>query len=176
MTRAVDLKSSTVTIRTKASGLLARLAHDLELDASRFSASIEPEGAQWRVELEFPVASIRVVGALKGGRVDRTVLSASDVSEIERKLRDEVLRGDLVRVRGAGDRRRGELTVIAPRGEQKLTVALTTEDRASGETVVGLATKVSLARLGVGEVKGPLGAFKIADDVEVAARLVLLPA
>ncbi len=165
---SVDLASSKVTIRTRASGLLAKLAHDLEIAARDFTGHVELDGERWTAELAFPVASLRVIGVVRGGQVDRGVLSAGDVAEIERKLRHEVLRGETVTVRGSGDRRRGELTVTAPRGQERVTVALRTDDRA-----VSFVAKLSLARLGVDEVKGPLGAFKVSDEVEVAAWMVV---
>ena len=40
-----------------------------------------------------PVASLRVAGVRKHGTVDKNVLSSSDRSEIERKIREEVLTG-----------------------------------------------------------------------------------
>ncbi len=170
--RAIDGRASRVRVRTRATGLFARVAHDLELEASELEGTVEHDGDAWRLELVCTVRGLRVAGVVRQGKLDRGVLSASDVAEIERKLKEEVLLGARIEVRGAGDRRRGELTVTAPRGEQKVAVS-------PRITIAGAATTaeaeacLSLARLGIAEIKGPLGAFKVHDEVAVRAKVVL---
>ncbi|MSP24667.1 MAG: hypothetical protein EXR75_05785 [Myxococcales bacterium] len=178
--RTIDTHQSRLAVRTTATGLLRRLAHDLELEVTRYEGTVdlegegEGEGLRWRLELVCFVDGLRVVGVVRRGAVDRGVLSASEATEIERKLRQEVLPGERVVVRGAGTTSRGELTVTAPRGEQTLAVRprLTVN---AGTSKAECELRVSLARLGVAEVKGPLGAFKVADEVVVLATLALMP-
>jgi hypothetical protein len=170
---AIDFEASTVTIRTRAKGMLARLAHDLEIDASDFAGEVELDGDAWTASLVFDAAKLRVVGVPKGQRVDRTVLSSSDKDEIEQRMRTE-LRGGRVEVRAEGsDRRRGEVKVKAAAGEQTLPVSISVEERSDGELVAKGELKLSLKRLGIQEIKGPLGAFKVDDAVEVAFRIAL---
>jgi hypothetical protein len=172
--RDIDLQASTVTIRTKAKGLLSRLAHDLEIAAERFEGEVEVDGAAWRAELRFPVRGLRVVGAVRAGSVDRAVLSTSDREEIERRIRDDALRGGEVKVVASGAARdRAEVVVTAPSGEQRSSTAITVEDRRDGELVVHGKLQLSLRRLGVPELRGPLGAFKVDDAVEVAFWMML---
>lgn len=171
MRRALVTARSSVKVRTRAVGPLARLAHDLELEATGGSGWVEDDGERWTSELTFPVTGLRVRGVLRGGKVVRTVLSAKDVAEIERKIRSEVLVGPAVRVRGSGDRKLGRLEVEAPAGQMTLTVAPSLDVAAPDAPSVAGRTRLSLARLGCPEVKAPLGAFKVADEIEVEVDL-----
>lgn len=173
-TKTIDFQASTITIRTRAKGMLSRLAHDLEIDASRWDGAVELDGDAWKATLTFDVRGLRVVGALKGDRVDRAVLSASDKDEIERKIRSEVLPIDSVTVSLSGtDRKRADVVVAGLVGEQKMSVPITVEERRDGELVVFGDLKLSLSRLGIKEIKGPLGAFKVDDAIAVAFWLML---
>jgi hypothetical protein len=166
--RTIDLAASSITIRTRAKGLLSKLAHDLEIQADHFEGSVELDGDAWRAELAIPVSGLRVVGALKNDSVDHGVLSARDVADIARKIQREVLVGREIRVTVEGASRvRGRATVVAPGGRQTIDVDLDSRDEAGFIVASGL-TALSLSALGVKEIKGPLGAFKVDDRVEVA--------
>jgi hypothetical protein len=166
--RGIDLQASTVTIRTRATGLLARFAHDLEITAEDFEGSVEVDGDRWSTDILFPVRRLRVVGSLRDGRVDFSAISASDLAEIERKIRDEVLRGPEVKVRVDGaSPSQGQLRVSTPEGEQRLSVRLSVSERPDGGHTVAGDAKLSLRKLGVPAIKGPLGAFKVDDEVDV---------
>lgn len=174
MQRDIDRQASTVTIRTRAKGLLSKLAHDLEIQTARFDGDVEVDETDWKATLRFPVSGLTVAGALKGDKVDRAILSPSDRAEIERKLRDEVLGVDEIVVTAEGkDRGAGDVVVKARRGEQRRAVSLTTEDRPGGEIVTYGTVDLSLRALGVDEIKGPLGAFKVDDRIEVAFWIML---
>lgn len=166
----IDDKGSTVTIRTRASGVLARLAHDLEIRSTEVRGSAMTEGDSWAAEASLPVLSLRVIGARKGDRVDPNELSPDDRAEIERKIREEVFggRGD-IEVRGEGSTRmRGEGAVFiggAPRGRIRLAQAATEAD--DGSVSVSGRSEVSLRALGIADVRGPLNAFRVSDTVEV---------
>ncbi len=169
----IDLQASTVTLRTRAKGMLSRLAHDLEIDASRFEGEVELDGDAWKATLRFDVHGLRVTGALKGERVDRAILSPSDRAEIEKRIVTELPGGTITVTASGTDRRRGEATIVAPRGEQTLGFGVTVEERRDGETVAQGKLSLSLKRLGVKEIKGPLGAFRVDDSVEVAFWMML---
>jgi hypothetical protein len=177
MTRhVIDPAASSVRIRTRATGLLARLAHDLELRATSLQGTVEEEPASWTTDLHVAVSGLRVAGTLHGDRLDPTALSASDRAEIERKVREEVLRVGEVRVRATGrDRASAEVEVVAARATT-MRAALSVREAGDGGLLVGTAFPLSLRALGVAEVKGPLGAFKVDDTVEVRVELRLLPA
>jgi len=174
MQRDIDRQASTVTIRTRAKGLLSKLAHDLEIQATEFDGAIDVEESAWKATLRFPVRKLTVVGTLKGDKVDRAVLSPGDRAEIERKIQQEVLpTGEIVVTAQGEQRSSGEVEVRAPKGKQQRRVTLTTEDRPGGEIVSFGKVELSLRALGVAEIKGPLGAFKVDDRVEVAFWLML---
>ncbi len=173
--RGIDLRTSSVTLRTRATGLLARFAHDLEIAAEGFEGSVEVDGDRWSTELLFPVRRLRVMGSLKkNGKVDYSAISSSDLAEIERKIRDEVLLGRDVRVHVEGTSpSRGQLCVTAPKGKQQLSVPLKVTERAAGGHQVQGDLRLSLRALGVAEIKAPLGAFKVFDEVEVEFAFVV---
>jgi hypothetical protein len=138
--------------------------------------SVDEEAVSWTTDLRVAVSGLRVAGTLHGDRLDQAALSASDRAEIERKLRDEVLRVAEVRVRASGrDRALAEVEVMAARTAQ---VRATLSVREAGDTALQVVTSfpLSLRALGVAEVKGPLGAFKVDDAVQVLVDLRLRPA
>jgi hypothetical protein len=171
----IDADASRIVVHTKATGLLARLAHDLELEASGFEGELDVDGEQYRAELRFPVAALRVVGVLRKGEVDRTVLSASDHDEIRERL-DELVFPDthtvVVRLEGEG-RDRAMASVELPSGRQRVLARHRVAERSAGGHEVSGRCGLSLQALGIKEIKGPLGAFKVHDDVEVVYRVVV---
>jgi hypothetical protein len=169
-TRAdIDLAASRLLIHTSATGLLARFAHDLEIEGSRIELDAQVDGKRWKATLRAPVAGLRVVGVRKGEQVRKDVLSQSDKDEIHRRLREQVFVGlDAVRVEARGDApEQGEATVILARGRQTVRLALRVEAGAGAGTTLSGRCTLSLSKLGVPEVKGPLNAFRVFDDVEI---------
>ena len=59
---AVDVRASCLLIHTRATGLLARFAHNLELEASALEVDLRSDGERWVAELRAPVRAVRVVG------------------------------------------------------------------------------------------------------------------
>lgn len=162
----LDSEKTTLTVRTKAEGFLSKLAHDLELRAHDLSGTFDAGRGTVRV----PIDGLRVVGAVKRGKVDTTVLSTRDKADIEKRVVDEVLAGAThVEVDVEVDDARAKLTVRAPSGTQTVQCTLTREDhRARG------ACELSLSALGIHTVKGPMGAFRVADRVEIAFDAVFV--
>ena len=110
-TLIADKTSSRLVLRTRTSGLLARFAHDLEINATELSIRATADGDSWSAEVAIPVAALRVEGVLKGGdKLDTGVLSASDRAEIEQRIRSEILApGPDVTAQASGaSRERGE--------------------------------------------------------------------
>lgn len=169
---ALDLTRSAVTLRTRAKGLLSALAHDLELSATFARGSVKRDGERWEGELAVLPSALKVVGPIKGGTTVRDGLPAWEVREIERRIVEEVFGGVseiVVRVRGTTSS--PEIDVVAKReGRAKLKVDLREE---AGAITARAEGTVSMRSLGLAEVKGPLGAFTVKDDVEVSATAVL---
>jgi len=172
----VDPASSTLRVRTRATGLLARLAHDLELVAREMRGEADDQDGAWTAELVVPVQALRVAGTLRGDRLDPDALAPADREEIQRKLRSEVLGPGEVRATASGPTRdsgEARITISSKRGQAR--VALRVKDEEDGALRVGGECEVSLSQLGVAEIKGPLGAFKVKDKVQVLFDLVLRP-
>lgn len=163
MDLTLDTTRSTLTLRTRAGGFFGALAHDLELTASFARGSAKRDGDAWQGEVVVDPSAIKVVGVLKKGHVDKSILSASDVREIERRIVDELgVREVVVRASGTADR--PDVRVTAKR-----ETAAKLKARANGEQGFTVTGTISIKGLGLPEVKGPLGAFVIKDDVEVEA-------
>ena len=159
----LDTTRSTLTLRTRAGGLFGALAHDLELSGTFARGTARRDGERWEGEVVIEPSAIKVVGVIKKGHVDKSVLSAGDMLEIERRLVEALGVREIV-VRGSGSAERPEVRVTAKR-ETSPKVKV----RPSGEDGFAVAGTVSIKGLGLAEVKGPLGAFVIKDDVEVEA-------
>ncbi len=182
MSRLVlDPSKSSLRVETRAKGLLAKLAHDLSIEGPAPNGTCELDGGRFVLALELPVASLRIAGVRKGGRVDTSVLSKGDLDEIHRKLREEVLVGSPAIVVRAEGKDPGEaasvaadLVVRAGRGEQKVRADVTLR-RDGDRVVVEGKVMVSLEALRIPPVKAPLGAFRVDDAIEVYAHLELAP-
>jgi hypothetical protein len=177
-----DSTTSSVTVETKAVGMLAKLAHDLSIDARGVTATAEESGGKISVVLRATVAELKVRGARKGGSIDESALSASDRAEIERKIQKEVLAAaevvtslscDASLAKVAEDGRRtvpatGNVEVGRARATVSSSVTLQVS---SGRVVAEGKVVLNLPALGISPPKGPLGAFKLKDDVEVVFQL-----
>lgn len=173
MTWTLDRAHSEISIETTAKGMLAKLAHDLRLLAGELTVTVaEGEGGRLDLELRAPVRAIKVDGVRKGGRVDRGVLSASDRSDIEKKIREEVLRSADVQVKAslpsspAPGSVATDATVEVGGHRVSVPLRLSIASRDGRTHALGRA-KVSLSALKIPPVKGPLGAFRVDDDVDV---------
>lgn len=177
VTLIVEAPSSKLAIRTRTTGMLARLAHDLELVASDIRGRVNREADGFSGELIVPVAGIRVAGQLHGDRLDSAGISSSDRLEIERKIREEVFPGvKEIHVRGHGrEWNHVDAVVESGLGKQSIPIAMRGGE-ADGRIRMTGRTELSLAKLGVREIKGPLGAFKVKDAVEVLFEITLRPA
>ncbi len=163
-----DPERSQVRVRTRALGPLARLAHDLEIDA-RFLGHLDVDGDLWSLSLEFSPASFSVVGVRKNGHVLAHVLTPSDRREIERRMVREVFRDQPVSVEAEpGGEGVARLSVRIGRAAQVCVVPFE-----QGEQGVLGDVRLSLSRLGVPPIRGPMGAFRVDDQIEV--HFVLVP-
>jgi hypothetical protein len=170
---ALDPARSSVTLRTRAGGFLSALAHDLELTGKVARGHVSNEGERWQGEIVVQPSAIKVAGAVKRGVVDKNVLSASDVRDIESRIANEVFGGlnELV-IRGEGTPSMPTIRVL---GKQEAVTDLKVTVRNDGASRIFSAKgNVSIKSLGFNEVKGPLGAFVIKDNVEVDATITFV--
>ncbi|MFO0547607.1 MAG: hypothetical protein U0271_04410 [Polyangiaceae bacterium] len=177
-----DSSKSQITIETRAKGMLAKLAHDLSIIVRSYSVTPSVQGGRVSVELRAQGSSLEVDGVRKSGHLDRSVLSAGDKSDIHKRIRDDLFQGqDLVaRLEADGDgwleaadvSRDVELTgaVSHGRASQRVSVRARLESTAA-QVVVNGTLRLSLPSLGMTPPKGPLGAFRVDDELEVVFRL-----
>lgn len=162
MAHSLVREASEIRIHTRAEGFLSPLAHDLELSATPSELANDDT-------LVIAAAAVRVVGVLKKGRVDDGVLSVGDKFEIDRRVREELLVGD-VTVKATRSGNDLDVVVSTKRGSEtkRLSASVTTRDDridVKGELVL------SMKKLGIGPVKGPMGVFRVKDDVTVLFNL-----
>ncbi|NUQ72173.1 MAG: hypothetical protein HUU21_01150 [Polyangiaceae bacterium] len=177
-TLIADKAASRLVVRTRTSGFLARFAHDLEIVATELSLRASAEGEAWTADISIPVASLRVAGVLKGGdKLDTGVLKASDQAEIENRMQTDVLAGGPeIKVQASGkSRAKGEALVTIGAKSARFPLSQSIETRDGGGVTASGRCDLSLRALGIEEVKGPLGAFRVADTVEIVYTIVLVP-
>lgn len=163
--------ASRVVIRTRAEGMLSALAHDLEIEGTPRDGEGARTGSEWSARVTLRAETLRVSGVVEHGSV-RT-MSPRDRAEIERRIREEVFRTlPEVTVHVRGTDHRGEADVQGTKGNVQVPLILD-DLRTDGDTVVAQGRlSVSIRALGLPVIKGPLGAFRVADEVEVRFRAV----
>jgi hypothetical protein len=175
-TLLVDGATATITLRTRAEGLLARLAHDLELTGADLTGTVTLDGTTWKATLSLPVASLRVAGALHGETLDKGTLSASDRAKIEAKMREDVFFGGAPAVSATAQGASltsGEATISIGSRSQRVPITLDVALTADAPTRATGRFTLSLEKLGVKPIKAPLGAFRVKDAVEVLFTIPL---
>ena len=179
----LDATRSRVRVQTFAEGLLARLAHDLELACVDLSGTASSVGGDsptaGKASIEAPLRGISVAGVLgKDGRVDERGLSAGEKTDAVTKMQNDVFHaGDdsVVRVEVQLDGGSARVRVAPPNGEA-VDVVVRPEIRTEGESVrVTGSFELSLKALGSEVVKGPMNAFRVKDKVKVLFDVVLVP-
>ncbi len=169
-TLLVDSAASIISLRTRAEGLLARMAHDLEIAAPLLRGGATRDGDAWTADLSVAVTSLRVVGVLHGADLDRAALSSSDRAQIEQKMRQDVFFGgvrEISAVARGTTPTTGEATITLGPRSQHVPLTLSLKSPSEGKLQATGQLTISLEKLGVKPIKGPLGAFRVKDAVEV---------
>lgn len=171
----LDPDRSRVRIHTYAEGLLARLAHDLELVCGDLtgSGSRTADGGTARVEAR--LGAMTIAGTLHDDRVNESGLSPSDKHDALEKMKKEVFHAGAdarVVVEAALERGTARVKLTPPNGRIfEATAKVDVEGEGDGARAKG-SFDVSLAKIGSDPVKGPMGAFRIKDRVVVLFDLV----
>lgn len=157
-----------VVVFTFKDGLLARLAHDLQIRCERFEVKREGTAITGR----FTLSSLRVDGAVERGRVADSVLSASDRKKIEATMHDDVLevsrfgeatfRGTITR--GDGEPRARIGGTLGLHGREVELAPVTAELR-DGRWTIEITLVPS--RWGIAPYRALAGALKLQDRVIV---------
>lgn len=179
----LDAARSRVRLQTFAEGLLARLAHDLELvcgdlegTASRAAADGDVAGT---ASITVPLRGIAIAGVLgKDGRTDPRGLSPAEQRDAVAKMQRDVFHAGpegVVRIETHYDGGSARIRVVPPNG-QAVESVVRPDVVAEGDAVHAKGTfEISLAAIGAGVVKGPMGAFRVKDRVKVIFDAVFTP-
>lgn len=153
-----------VRVYRERGALLARLAHDLQLEFEQ--PRVEVSGN--RVDVQCDPGALRVVGALTDRGVDPTALDASARTQITSNVQNEVLR-----VRAYPDARfRGEFTTTGQEvrvvGELQLhgqlhPVTFTLTPDPGPESKYSAELTITPSRWGIAPFRALLGALKLQD-------------
>ena len=157
---------SRVLVFTYKDGLLARLAHDLQIHCEQFE--IDRRGPE--ISGRFVLSSLRVDGAVERGRVAVGKLSDGDRSKIEQTMKAEVLE---VR-RFAEAAFRGTITGTRVEGTLSLhgrTLPLAPIDVRSSGALWVVELVLVPSRWGVTPYRALAGALKLQDRVTVRLEL-----
>jgi len=163
---------ASVEVFTFRKGLLARLGHDLCLSAERFAIDLDAG----KVTAEVFASSLRVLGAMHDGKLDRSALSASDRADIERAIKQEILRadrhpklsfrGEASAISGGRFELRGELELQGKRVPQRVPVELR-------EGALRAELELRPSSFGIEPYRALGGALKLEDRVKLQIVLPL---
>ena len=156
-----------IQVRTYREGVAQRVGHDLVLEATRWSATVEtgPDGALTAVGLEVDASELHV----REGHNGVKPLTDKDRREIRRRIDTEILHGRPISFRSAsvdGASIAGELTVDGTTRPASFEVDL------SGGRVRGTLPLVQ-TDFGIKPYKGLMGALRVRDTVEIVLDVEL---
>jgi hypothetical protein len=159
------LSSGTVQVLTFKEGILSPIAHDLRLTLLRFQLDIDDSVVSGR----FYPESLTVDGAMRAGRLDPGLLSASQKLEILENVRElildtrrcpEILLDGRLQHDLAGYELDGELELCGRRQSIRIS-AKRREGRVQGEL------ELTPSRWGIKPFRALLGAIRLQDRVLV---------
>ena len=167
--RTFGPENATLTVRTKRTGAASKAGHDLLLEVTSWSATLDQD-ADPALTLTADSSSLRVLEGTGGMQA----LDADDRANIEQTIDDEVLTGTPIEFHstrvefgadGGPTRVDGELELAGER--HPITAELTT---AEDGRLTGTAT-VKQSDWGMKPYSALFGALKVADEVEVAVDI-----
>jgi len=169
--------NATLSIRTKKAGAAAKAGHNLLIEVTSWSATLElgANGGQTSVELTADARSLRVIEGTGG----ISALGDDDKASIKRTIDKDLLKGSAIAFRSTavqgelsatGDSRlsvSGELELAGRRGPIAFQLNAGGDGRLSG------AATVKQSSWGIKPYSAMLGALKVVDEVtvEIAAEL-----
>ncbi len=162
----LDPARSSFVAETIPTGLMARLGHDLRVEARGGSGRIVDDQ---HAEARFPVDAMHVLESRRHGTAQWGPPPARDTAEIEERLREQVFkRVAAITVTAALDGAHADLEVAAKdtwRGRVPVSVK-----HGEHEVEVSGAATLSLSALGGEQPRVPLGVMQLEDAVIVRFR------
>jgi polyisoprenoid-binding protein YceI len=161
--------NSSLRVKTYREGLAAKAGHDLVIDVTRWSATVDA-GDETAVTLEADPRSLEVREGLRGVKP----LTDKDRVEIRKNIDEKVLGGQPVAFRSTAVREDGGRLEV----EGELTIAGATRpvraalDVGEGGRVSG-TIPLTQSEWGIKPYRGLMGALKVRDELEIVldARL-----
>ena len=176
---AIDPATSELTIHTGRGGFGARAGHDLVIEATRWSGTVDIDADRLgdsAVEVVVDATSL-VVREGKGGAVPLLAVNKSEIARTITKVLD-TRRHPEIRFRSSGVVPTpdgflvsGDLTIVGARRPVELAVAVDPDARRPQGTVT--ATVVQSA-FGITPYSAMFGALRVLDAVEVHAEVQLV--
>jgi hypothetical protein len=160
--------NGTLTVLTKKGGAAAKAGHDLEIEVTRWSATLEVGETPW-ASLSADSRSFRVVAG--GGGV--SALGDEEKAAIPQTIDEEVLKGTAIEFQSSRvevDPRghmvdvEGELALFGTRRPVAFRLNIGFNGRMAG------SAHVTQSEWGIEPYTALFGTLKVADDVEVAIR------
>jgi polyisoprenoid-binding protein YceI len=160
-----DAKDARCRVFTFKEGLLSAVAHDLEIDVTRFSVTVEGD----TVTATFDPKSLRVLHAMHDGAPRAGALSDKDRAKIESNIEGDVLRVSRhpeirFSAKASGSELDGTLTLAGR------TRSLRVPFRTEGNRRVAEVT-LHQPDFGIAPYSAMLGTLKIKPDVRVRIEL-----
>jgi hypothetical protein len=164
MAQSFGPENARLTVRTGRTGAIAKAGHDLLIEVTAWSATLDPD-ADPAIVLSADPRSLRVLEGTGGMQA----LDADDRAGIDQTIDDEVLKGTPIEFRstrfdGVPGHAEGELELAGTRAP----VAVELAAGANGG-ITGRAT-VRQTDWGMKPYTALFGTLKVADEVEVAVE------
>jgi polyisoprenoid-binding protein YceI len=148
-------------------GLLSKVAHDLKIRVTRFSADVTPGS----VRAEFDLRSLRVVEAMKDGNENPGALSDADKTKIAEQISNEVLHAAqhpsaVFSSRAITPRADGGYSIAGELSLHGVTQPIQVETRSEGGRQVA-SVELHQPSYGITPFKAMMGTLKVKADVIV---------
>lgn len=166
---SATVQAGEIKVYTFKTGLLSRVAHDLQLTLATWTLELDGKMLFGR----FDPGSLRVDGAVKKGRLDHRALKDKDKRTIEQTIREEVLRTGQHRsislqARMGGDPKApvftGSLAILG----QSRPVTIEARETAGRLEV---DTELVPSEWGIAPYEALMGAIKLQDRVRIRVRI-----
>jgi len=165
-----DATTATVLVDAFKEGLLSRVGHDVRLEVTRFDIRVDAD----RIEATFDPASLKVLGAVRDGRIDAGALSDKDKATIVGYVRDDILGVSRhPTIRYVAEEVDADADEVDIEGELELhgaTVDVDVHGRREGDRWVA-RVRLHQPDFGIRPFKALMGALKIKPGVEVTVSL-----
>lgn len=164
MAQAFGPENARLTVRTGRSGAAAKAGHDLLIEVTAWSGTLDPDGDP-AVTLSADSRSLRVIEGTGGMQP----LDDEARAGIEQTIDDEVLKGAAIEFRatrfdGLPGRVEGELELAGARHPIAFDLALGEDGGLTGTAIVRQSD------WGMKPYSALFGTLKVADEVEVAVE------